>query len=190
MKKFLAAALLLAAHFAASANPIYYSRCDNTAWVTSHASCVAGNDANNGLSAAAPKLTPPTSFTTGTTYLFNRAGAWGDWQRVLISTRQDVTFEAYTPASCTGDCATRKPMIATALTQNTNTCPNNAFWLSGSSARITIRGFHMIGKTEPNNVKPTTAPGGTRSSCSSAMSADGTIATTVAGIAAPSRKLT
>lgn len=158
--KHLILSLILALPALAWANPLYYSRCDNTAWVTSDASCVAGSDSNNGLSPSTPKLTPPTSFTTGTTYRFNRAGAWDPWVRVLISTRQDVTFEPYTPASCTGDCATRRPQMAAEVTLNGGTCPNQMFWLTGSSARITIRGLHLIGKANDNTVNPTTEPGG------------------------------
>src|SRR5574343_78805 len=96
----------------APAATYYYPMCDTGA----HASCSAGNDSNDGLSAASPKATFPTSFVAGNSYKLARGGAWTALAARTLSsgTSKDtpIVIEDYTPSGCTGDCATQKPILA------------------------------------------------------------------------------
>jgi hypothetical protein len=85
------------------AGPTYYfSDCQTGA----HASCVAGNNANAGTSAASPKQDLTgfnyNALAAGTTLAFARGGVWNDFvvqlQNDNATASQPLVFDAYTPS--------------------------------------------------------------------------------------------
>lgn len=111
--KHLILALALFLPSISSAVTLYYSRCDTGA----HASCVAGSDANDGLSAATPKLTAPTSTqfnaaACGDQFLLAQGGRWNGYAAGIISHGQNcqtnpVVIGSYAPPSG----ATGRPIL-------------------------------------------------------------------------------
>ncbi len=125
-KLLLVAALLLAP--AAQAGTAYLSSCDtNTVPRAADAACVPGNDAWDGTApvfvsgTTGPKktwlgLTAAQRSTKGNSILWARGGVWLHTSSIgpysAGSTKGDsLTFDAYTPAWCTGPCTTTKPLI-------------------------------------------------------------------------------
>lgn len=80
----------------------YFSDCQAGA----HAGCVAGNNANAGTSAAAPKRNLSgfnvNALPAGAALLFARGGVWSDFRVMLknlnVNSSQPLVFDAYTPA--------------------------------------------------------------------------------------------
>lgn len=146
MKVLSAISVLALALAASSAQAVtyYYSKCDTVDGDAPHASCVPGSESNNGTSPATPKLELPTSYSANNTYMFNRAGGWDNFAYKAVSNRANVTLTAYTPASCTGDCETRKPRLGAAL--DVNGCPTTFFFLTGSNSNWVISNLHFKGK--------------------------------------------
>lgn len=104
MKKLIALLLLACAPLLALANPLYFSPCDTGA----HASCVVGNNANDGLTAATAKQYPSSldSYPTGTTLRFACGSRWNLSGLLSASGTRQLSFNAYASpggAPCTLD---------------------------------------------------------------------------------------
>ena len=138
----------------ASAVDRYYSRCDTGA----HASCVAGSDSNDGLSASAPKLTAPVSTqfnaaACGDRFLFARGGRWDGYVSGSIghglncATNPVVIADAYDPPSgATGDPVLYRASAGTVLqfgSYNNLTSDDRGYlvqdiWLQGTACRESL----------------------------------------------------
>ena len=144
----------------------YYSRCDTGA----HVSCVAGSDANDGLSAAAPKLTAPVSTqfnaaACGDRFLLARGSWWAGYASGAIGHGQNcatnpVVLEAYTPPSgATGDPVLALSSTGTPLQFGSydNTSDDRGYliqdvWIQGTACRDSLNcytaetGVALIGR--------------------------------------------
>jgi hypothetical protein len=123
MKKILLGltAVLLAAALPAYAATYYFVDCATSQAVNqmvgvpnaAHASCAAniGNNANPGTIGSPKKDMVGLTRTTGDVYLFARGSYQVNFKIQPTSTFQSATFDDYTPAWCTGDCATQEPIL-------------------------------------------------------------------------------
>lgn len=163
----LAAAIALALPQVAQAVTRYYAACDTGA----HASCSAGSDSNDGLSASTPLLTPPTASTInasscGDQYLFAKGSKWANYNSGIIDHGQNcqtnpVVIGDYDPPSG----ATGRPQLCSTTTDGNgftigsynNTSDDRGYLfrgleLCGMATRATDtnttagRGFHIFGR--------------------------------------------
>lgn len=159
MKKLILSIILGLCSLGAQAVDKYYCRCDTGA--STSPACVAGSDANSGLSAALAKSTAPTesdfnSAAAGDRFLFCRGGAWTglsayNFENTNVSAASPLTLDAYTASFG----ATVRPILSWAANVNAVTfgnfeAPDFSTGNSVDDRGYVFRGLHLRAEGDGN----------------------------------------
>ncbi len=154
IRKMILAALLALPMMGASATTYYFSSCD--AGVPSRgtpaATCVAGNNANDGLTTATPKRNAAgisvTNLPAGSSFKLARGGVWANsWGRVIVKSNfstkaQPFLVEDYvTPAGSGADAPPKIIIDASLPTADCTALCNRPFEFAGVASRAGIEGY-------------------------------------------------